>query len=75
MDLRHSAIAPATVQEARLTTVPPRREPAAGVIPVSGTPREDAYLSDLDMLNVRPPVPEGLRALDEFTPHAGDRPR
>jgi hypothetical protein len=40
----------------------------------TNTGREEAFLSELDLTLSRPAVPE-LRALDEFTPHAGDQAR
>jgi hypothetical protein len=41
---------------------------------VSTTGREEAFLSELDASLSRPSVPE-LRALDDLTPHAGERRR
>jgi hypothetical protein len=46
-----------------------------GDIPrVSTTVRDEVFLSELDASLARPAVPE-LRALDEFTPRAGEQPR
>jgi hypothetical protein len=74
MDLRHSLTAPT----APVNTVRDAERPAvAGRDPrvqtVSGA-RDEMFLSELDASLSRAPVPE-LRALDAFTPRAGDRSR
>ena len=77
MDLRHSLSAPvAPATEGRLTEAPrPDRGPERGnVLTVSTIGREEAFLSEVDITLSRPALPE-LRALDEFTPRAGDRAR
>ena len=74
MDLRHSLRAPeATAIQARVREVPAPggRDPRIQV--ASGT-RDEAFLSELDASLSRAAVPE-LRALDAFTPRAGDRAR
>jgi hypothetical protein len=75
MDLRPS-MRPGGV---RTSDVRPVDTPGAGraedgVQTVSTTGRDEAFLSELDASLSRSAVPE-LRALDEFTPHAGERPR
>jgi hypothetical protein len=74
MDLRHiGAAAPAHLQ-ARLTPRPPT--PGSGGAPsmTSTSSGDEAFLSALDASLSRPSVPE-LRAMDEFTPRAGEQPR
>jgi hypothetical protein len=77
MDLRHSLTMPgAPAQQARAAVTAPQPPPArteARVVTVSAT-RDEAFLSELDASLSRASVPE-LRALDAFTPRAGDRPR
>ncbi len=48
--------------------------PEGGIRTVSTTLGDEAFLSELDASLSRPAVPE-LRALDEFTPRAGEQPR
>lgn len=74
MDLRHSLTIPTVaVNAGRMASAPetPGRDPR--VQTVSAT-RDEAFLSDLDASLSRPAVPE-LRALDAFTPRAGERSR
>jgi hypothetical protein len=75
MDLRHiGTVAPAHVQ-ARLAAparIASDRAAAPGVVTPTGA--DEAFLSDLDVSLSRPSVPE-LRAIDEFTPRAGEQPR
>jgi hypothetical protein len=73
MDLRHSLTVPPSAVSGR-TDGPPvvlGRDPR--VQTVSAT-RDEAFLSELDASLSRAAVPE-LRALDAFTPRAGDRSR
>jgi hypothetical protein len=71
MDLRHS-LTPRTV-DARLATTAPAVSTAAAVpVPRPGG-REELFLSELDASISR--APAELRALDAFTPRAGDRLR
>lgn len=58
------------VAEAR----PSHDRPEGGIRTVSTTLGDEAFLSELDASLSRPAVPE-LRALDEFTPRAGEQPR
>jgi len=72
MDLRHSlSNQPAT--QARVAPVTMARGLDPRVQPVNVT-RDEAFLSELDASLSRAAVPE-LRALDAFTPRAGDLPR
>jgi hypothetical protein len=73
MDLRHS-LRPVVATEARLAGPArgPRSEPVVRTI--STPARDEAFLSDVDDSLAREAVPE-LRALDELTPHAGERPQ
>jgi len=74
MDLRHSlTIPPAAVTAGRVASGPdsPGRDPRIQTISAT---RDEAFLSDLDASISRAAVPE-LRALDAFTPRAGDRSR
>ena len=74
MDLRHSlTIPPAAVNAGRVTSAPETLVRDLRVQTVSAT-RDEAFLSDLDVSLSRAAVPE-LRALDAFTPRAGDRSR
>jgi hypothetical protein len=75
MDLRHSLKPPAP-PSAQAKFVPPALldRPGAVVRTVGSTGREEAFLSDVDASLARASVPE-LRALDDLTPHAGERPR
>jgi hypothetical protein len=74
-DLRSSLTRRAPAAETRL--VDARRaadRPEAGIVTASTTVGDEKLLSDVDATLSRPAVPE-LRALDEFTPRAGERPR
>ena len=75
MDLRHVAerARRAGHREARSTeaTRPDRGPERGDVQTVSAIGRDEAFLSDVDVTLSRPALPE-LRALDEFTPRAGD---
>ena len=74
MDLRHSlTVAPTAVNAGRVTTAPETLGRDPRVQTVSAT-RDEAFLSDLDASISRAAVPE-LRALDAFTPRAGERSR
>jgi hypothetical protein len=69
MDIRHSLGGPvAPVRQARLDN---QRLSNAEVRTVSTNGREEAFLSEVDVTLSRPALPE-LRALDEFTPRAGE---
>jgi hypothetical protein len=73
MDLRHS-LTVANSPAVQTRVAPPagaRRDPRVQTL--SGT-RDEAFLSELDASLSRSAVPE-LRALDAFTPRAGDRAR
>jgi hypothetical protein len=72
MDLRHSLrrTPDASAVQARVAEVPARD---SRIQTLSGI-RDEAFLSELDASLSRPAVPE-LRALDAFTPRAGDRAR
>jgi hypothetical protein len=73
MDLQPSlsrSAAPAS--DARLTDA--QRPDRADVRTASTNGREEAFLSELDATLSRPAFPE-LRALEEFTPRAGERTR
>ncbi len=72
MDLRHSLSTQPTTQ-ARNAPVSMARGPEARMSPVSVT-RDEAFLSELDATLSRAAVPE-LRAIDAFTPRAGELPR
>ncbi len=72
MDLRHSLSAQPTNQ-ARVAPVTMARGLDPRVQSVNVT-RDEAFLSELDASLSRAGVPE-LRALDAFTPRAGDLPR
>lgn len=73
MDLRHSlTVANSPAVQTRVDTpAGARRDPRVQTL--SGT-RDEAFLSELDASLSRSAVPE-LRALDAFTPRAGDRAR
>lgn len=74
MDLRHSLRLPsAPVTETRQADAARAARMDSAVRTVSAT-GEEAFLSDLDASLARSSVPE-LRALDDLTPHAGDRSR
>jgi len=60
--------------------VPAHLEPQPSAItaakgPASASSQDDAFLNELDASFTRFSVPDGLRALDEFTPRAGEPPR
>ncbi len=69
MDLRHS-LSPQPTTQAR---VAPARGLEPRMQPIS-VARDEAFLSELDATLSRPAVPE-LRAIDAFTPRAGDPSR
>ncbi len=71
MDLRHS-LTPRTANTRLATTAPPVSAAAAVPAPRPGG-REELFLSELDASISR--APAELRALDAFTPRAGDRLR
>jgi len=72
IDLRHS-LTPHTRVDARLTTTAaPVAKASSAPLPIS-TGRDELFLSELDASISR--APAELRALDAFTPRAGDRPR
>jgi hypothetical protein len=74
MDLRHSLTAPdASAIHARVANAPASAGRDPRVQTVSAV-RDEAFLSELDASLSRDAVPE-LRALDAFTPRAGDRAR
>jgi hypothetical protein len=72
MDLRHVGAAPTQIQ-ARLSvpTQHPASDRSATSVSAGG---DEAFLSALDASLSRPSVPE-LRAIDDFTPRAGEQPR
>jgi len=72
MDLRHSLSNQPTTQ-ARVAPVTMARGLDPRVQPVN-VARDEAFLSELDASLSRAAVPE-LRAIDAFTPRAGDLPR
>ncbi len=71
MDLRHS-LTPRTPADVRLTATAPPVGAATVPLPRPGG-REELFLSELDASISR--APKELRALDAFTPRAGDRVR
>ena len=72
MDFRHS-LTPRTSADARLSrSAPPMGGATTGPVGVPGH-REELFLSELDASLSR--APAELRALDAFTPRAGDRSR
>jgi hypothetical protein len=72
IDLRHS-LTPRTRVDARLTTtVAPVAKTSTTPLPIS-TGRDELFLSELDASISR--APAELRALDAFTPRAGDQSR
>jgi hypothetical protein len=74
MDLRHSLTAPnASAVHARVADAPAPGGRDPRVQTVSAI-RDETFLSELDASLSRAAVPE-LRALDAFTPRAGDRAR
>jgi len=70
MDLRHSLRGP-NVSAVREAPAPSGREPRIQTV---STTRDEAFLSELDASLSRAAVPE-LRALDAFTPRAGEQAR
>ena len=74
MDLRHSlTVSNSAAVQTRVANPPAGVRRDSRVQTISGT-RDEAFLSELDASLSRPAVPE-LRALDAFTPRAGDRAR
>ena len=73
MDLRHSLTVAAPATQARVAT-PPGPETRTPRLATVGSTRDEAFLSELELSISREGVPE-LRALDAFTPRAGDRAR
>jgi hypothetical protein len=71
MDLRHS-LTPRTGNARLATTAPPISAAATVPLPKPGA-REELFLSELDASISR--APSELRALDAFTPRAGDQVR
>jgi hypothetical protein len=72
MDLRHS-LTPRNALNGPLAAVaPPSTAASAAPLPIPGR-REELFLSELDASISR--APAELRALDAFTPRAGDRSR
>ena len=71
MDLRHSLSQPTTQARAASPSLPRGLDPRMQSVSVT---RDEAFLSELDASLSRAAVPE-LRALDAFTPRAGDLPR
>lgn len=74
MDLRRPLGAARAINEARPESSRPDRLPS-GIVTVSTTSLPDTFLMDLDASLARQSMPEGLRALDEFTPRTGERPK
>ena len=75
MDLRHSLTTPpARANQARLAANANTGTHAGPMQAANGTGRDEVFLSELDASLTGAQVPE-LRALDEFTPRAGDRSR
>jgi anti-sigma factor RsiW len=70
MDLRHTLSRQPGTAQARVAPVTIARGP----VPSVNVTRDEAFLSELDASLSRPSVPE-LRAIDAFTPRAGDLPR
>jgi hypothetical protein len=74
MDIRHS-LTPTVVSSTQTPVAdsprPGGRDPRVQTVSVT---RDEAFLSELDASLSRPAVPE-LRAIDAFTPRAGDRAR
>jgi hypothetical protein len=73
MDLRHLGQSGARIETRLSTPGGPAVRPSA-VAAVTVTSGDEAFLSDLDASLSRPSVPE-LRAIDDFTPRAGEQPR
>lgn len=74
MDLRHSLIgsdAPITQARVADSPIPIRSNPRVQTVSVT---RDEMFLSELEASLARAPVPE-LRAIDAFTPRAGERAR
>jgi hypothetical protein len=74
MDLRHSLTVsdpPTTQARAADSPMPIRSDPRVQTVSLT---RDDAFLSELEASLSRAPVPE-LRAIDAFTPRAGERAR
>jgi hypothetical protein len=72
MDFRTPMTSRGPEVETRIAKAPDR--PEGGIRSVSAAVGDEAFLSELDASLSRPAVPE-LRALDEFTPRAGERSR
>jgi hypothetical protein len=72
MDLRHTLGGDAGRSEARLSVAQRPAERPASVVTVSTMSGDEAFLLDLDASLSRPSVPE-LRAIDDFTPRAGEQ--
>jgi hypothetical protein len=72
MDFRH-AVGPRPITSTVARQLPPAVErPVPAVRTVSTSGQDEVFLSELDASLSRPSVPE-LRALDDFTPRAGER--
>ena len=74
MDLRHPGGFGADRGLTPILEAPPSTRSTA-VVPASATAQDETFLSELDASFTRFQVPDGLRALDEFTPRAGETPR
>ena len=72
MDLRHSLTPRIPIDARPAATAPPVAQVSTGLLPQPGH-REELFLSELDASISR--APAELRALDAFTPRAGDRSR
>lgn len=74
MDFRHLGRSEAARIEARLSVPQRPTEQSAAAVTIGSTGGDEAFLLDLDASLSRPSVPE-LRAIDDFTPRAGEQPR
>jgi hypothetical protein len=74
MDLRHSVAGSQAPSSQVGVTAPPRPDRPLVIQTARATEGDEAFLSEVDATLARRSVPE-LRALDEFTPRAGERPR
>ena len=74
MDFRHSLRPPISASDSRRPEVSAPARANATLRRVNAAGRDEAFLSAVDASLDRASVPE-LRALDELTPHAGERRR
>jgi hypothetical protein len=74
MDFRHSGMRALRTESRPAISAEAPAERAPAVLAVSHTVNDEAFLSDLDASLSRPSVPE-LRAIDDWTPRAGEQPR